>query len=65
MGVALGPDTTGLRVVTTTRLKPIPTGVYHLLDPDTDPLLTVAVRNESHEPKRVCVTAHRFAVYDP
>src|SRR3989442_875675 len=58
MGVPLGPETTGLRVVTTIRLQPIPTGVYHLLDPQTDPLLTVTVKNESHEPKRVCVTAY-------
>ena len=57
MGVPLGPETTGLRVVTTIRLQPIPTGVYHLLDPETDPPLTVAVRNESFEPRRVCVTA--------
>jgi len=56
--VPLGPETTGLRVVTTIRLQPIPTGVYHLLDPEIDPLLTVAVKNESHEPRRVCVTAH-------
>jgi hypothetical protein len=58
MGVPLGPDTTGLRVVTTVRLQPIPTGVYHLLDPRSDPLLTVTVQNESHEPRRVCVTAY-------
>ena len=58
MGVPLGPETTGLRVVTTIRLQPIPTGVYHLLDPQTDPLLTVTVKNESHEPKRICVTAY-------
>ena len=57
MGVPLGPETTGLRVVTTIRLQPIPTGVYHLLDPQTDPLLTVTVKNESHEPRRICVTA--------
>ncbi len=58
MGVPLGPETTGLRVVTTIRLQPIPTGVYHLLDPETDPLLTVTVKNESHEPRRICVTAY-------
>jgi hypothetical protein len=57
MGMLLGPETTGLRVVTTIRLKPVPTGVYHLLDPDIDPLLTVAVKNESNEPKRICVIA--------
>ena len=37
MGVPLGPETTGLRVVTTIRLQPIPTGVYHLLDPADRP----------------------------
>jgi hypothetical protein len=57
VGVPLGPETTGLRVVTTVRLDPIPTGVYHLLDPETDPLLTVTVKNESYETKRICVTA--------
>src|SRR4051812_22725560 len=31
MGVPLGPETTGLRVVTAIKLRPIPTGVYHLL----------------------------------
>ena len=46
MGVSLGPETTGLRVVTTIRLQPIPTGVYHLLDPEADSLLTLAVENE-------------------
>ena len=58
MGVPLGPETTRLRVITTIRLQPIPTGVYHLLDPQTDPLLTVTVKNESYESRRVCVTAH-------
>jgi hypothetical protein len=57
MGVPLGPETTGLRVLTTIRLQPIPTGIYHLLDPKTDPLLTVSIKNESYEPKRICVTA--------
>ena len=47
MGVPLGPETTGLRVVTTIRLQPIPAGVYyHLLDPEADSLLTLAVENE-------------------
>ena len=54
----LGPETTGLRVVTTIRLQPIPTGVYHLLDPKTDPLLTVTIKNESYESRRVCVTSY-------
>jgi hypothetical protein len=52
LGVPLGPETTGLRVDATVRLQPIPTGVYHLLDPQTDPLLIVTVKNESHGPGR-------------
>ncbi len=58
MGTLLGAETTGLRVVTKIRFQQIPTGVYHLLDPQTDPLLTVTVKNESHEPKSICVTAY-------
>ena len=58
LGTLLGPETTGLKVMTALRLQPIPTGIYHLLDPDTHPLLTVTLQNESHEPRRVCVTAY-------
>jgi hypothetical protein len=57
-GNVLGVGTTQLRVVTTIQLEPIPTGIYHHLDPRTDPLLTVTVQNESFEPRRVCVTAY-------
>jgi|GEM_PF-4925945 len=46
IGVPLGPETTGLQVVTTIRIQPIPSGVYHLLDPEADSLLTLAVENE-------------------
>src|SRR4051794_28966232 len=53
MGVMLGLKTTGLRVDTAIRLQPIPTGIYHLLDPRTDPLLTVSLKNEGHESRRV------------
>jgi hypothetical protein len=58
LGRLLGPETTGLKVTTALRLQPIPTGIYHLLDPGTHPLLTVTVENESHEPHRVCVSAY-------
>ena len=57
-GALLGPETTGLKVTTAVRLDPIPTGIYHLLDPATHPLLTVTLNNESHESRRVCVTAY-------
>src|SRR5262249_18758518 len=57
-GRLLGPKTSGLRVETTLNMQPIPTGVYHLLDPETDPLLTVGVANESRDPRRVCVKSY-------
>jgi hypothetical protein len=41
----LGPETTGLEVTTRVHLNPIPTSIYHLLDPQTDPLVTVVVKN--------------------
>jgi hypothetical protein len=53
----LGADTTGLRVQPTVNMQPLPTGIYHLLDPENDPLLTVDLGNESAETKRVCVKA--------
>ena len=56
-GRMLGPRTTGLRVEQTLHMKPLPTGVYHLLDPETDPLLSVVISNESRDPKRICVRA--------
>jgi hypothetical protein len=58
-GRLLGPETTGLRVEPTLNMQPLPTGIYHLLDPDTDPLLTVTIGNESSDrkPRRVCVKA--------
>src|SRR5687768_9835710 len=46
-GRLLGPETTGLKVEPTLNLNPVPTAIYPLLDPDTDPLLTVAVTNVS------------------
>lgn len=58
-GRLLGPDTTKLKVEPTLHLNPVPTSIYPLLDPETDPLLTVVVRNTSLDgmPKRVCVRA--------
>jgi hypothetical protein len=58
-GRLLGPDTTGLRVEPVLNMQPLPTGIYHLLDAKTDPLLTVTVGNEAldRKPRRVCVKA--------
>jgi hypothetical protein len=67
MGAMLGPETTGLRVETALKLKPVPTGIYNLLDPETDPLLTVTITNLTHDPRRLNVecyiegiSAHQF-----
>lgn len=57
-GRLLGPETTGLRVTPTVNMHPLPTGIYHLLDPDTDPLLTVAVANTKRDIRRVCVKSY-------
>ena len=58
-GRLLGPETTGLKVEPTLNMNPVPTSIYPLLDPSTDPLLTVAVTNVSLDAKtkRVCVRA--------
>lgn len=57
-GRMLGPRTTGLRVERTLHWEPLPTGVYNLLNPETHPLLSVVVTNESRDPKRICVRAY-------
>jgi hypothetical protein len=58
IGNLLGPATTGLEVTTEICLDPIPTGFYQLLDPHRDPLLRVTIKNSSHTPRRVGVTAY-------
>jgi hypothetical protein len=57
-GRLLGPETTGLGVETTLRMQPVPTGIYHLFDAETDPLVTVTVHNKSDDRKRVCVKVY-------
>jgi len=56
-GRMLGPDTTGLSVETTLRHQELPTAIYPLLNPETDPLLEVRVQNASSRKRRVRVTA--------
>jgi len=58
VGMLLGPETTGLRVDTAVKLQPVPTGIYHLLDPDTDALLAVTITNLTNDPRRLCITAY-------
>jgi hypothetical protein len=57
-GRFLGPKTTGLRVEPSLKMNPLPTAIYNFLDPETDPLLTVVVANESGDPRRVCIKAY-------
>jgi len=57
-GRFLGERTTGLRANVKLQIDPLPTGAYHLMDPDSDPLLTVDVENFSREIRRVCVKAY-------
>lgn len=57
-GRLLGEKTTGLVVNIQLQIDPLPTGAYHLMDPETDPLLTVEVKNVSRDIRRVCVKAH-------
>lgn len=56
-GRFLGLKTTKIKVESTLHMQPIPTGVYHLLDPETDPLLTVKVINVDRDIRRVRVQA--------
>lgn len=57
-GRFLGAGTTNLSVTTTVQMDPLPTGAYHLMDPEKEPLLTVEVVNHDREIRRVCVKAH-------
>lgn len=54
----LGPETTELKVETKLHMQPLPTGIYHLLDPEKDPLFTVTVTNLAAESRRIRVTAY-------
>ena len=56
-GRFLGADTTGLCVKPTLLMDPLPTGAYHLMDHETDPLLSVLVENTSTDIRRVCIKA--------
>jgi hypothetical protein len=49
---------TQLRVELMLRMRPLPTAIYHLLDPDTDPVLTVVMGNDASEARRICVRTY-------
>jgi hypothetical protein len=46
MGLLLGPERTGHQVVATSRLQPIPTDDYRLIDPQRDSLTIFVVEDE-------------------
>ena len=54
-GKLLAPDTTGLQVECQFLMEPLPTAIYHLLDPLAHPLLRVRVENHTSDTRRVCV----------
>jgi hypothetical protein len=56
-GHMLGAATTQLLVDVEVRMHPLPTAIYHLLNPDTHPLLRVVVKNFSLDKRRVRVRA--------
>jgi hypothetical protein len=65
VGLMLGPETTGLRVETAVKLRPVPTGIYHLLDPETDPLVSVTITNLTNDARRLCVTSYIDGISSP
>lgn len=53
----LGAETTGLKVDVKVCMEPVPTGAYHLMDQDKDPLVSVQIENVSGDIRRICVQA--------
>jgi hypothetical protein len=53
----LGPETTGLDAHIQVRMAQVPTAIYHLLSPDTDPLLTCFVDNVSTVTRRLRISS--------
>jgi hypothetical protein len=54
----LGPDTTGLSVEHELKFTELPTALYPLLNPSTDPLFVVRVKNTTGKKRRVRVMAY-------
>lgn len=54
-GQLLGPDSDDLTVTTQVLMEQVPIGIYHVLDQETQPLVTVELKNESFEDRRLRV----------
>ena len=57
-GVTRGSATTGLEATVQLKMAQIPTGIYHLLNAEADPLITCDVSNSSHETRRLRITSY-------
>ncbi len=57
-GVTRGSATTGLEATVQLKMAQIPTGIYHLLDAEADPLITCDVSNSSGETRRLRITSY-------
>jgi hypothetical protein len=57
-GRLLGPETTGLRIQVILNMQVLPSAIYHLLDPEADPLVTVTIVNESRDHRRLLVEVY-------
>ena len=57
--VTLGAESTKLEATFTTRMAQVPTSIYHLFDPATDPLVSGSIKNRSaNEIRRLRVRAY-------
>lgn len=57
-GVKRGTETTGLDVKIHLKMQHIPTGIYHLLDPWEDALISCQVKNHSSKIRRVRIASY-------
>lgn len=54
----MGPETTGLDARFQLSMSQVPTAIYHLLDPKTDPLVTCFLDNVSPRIRRIRITSY-------
>lgn len=57
-GFVLGAQTTGLEAKVFLRMAQVPTSIYHLFDPEKNPLIEVKVTNFSAETRRLRVSSY-------
>jgi len=57
-GMVLGLETTGLRAQVHLRLAQVPTAIYHLFNPQRNPLVRITVKNGPQDIRRLRVTSY-------